>query len=167
MNRSSSCAIWASVGWYSSSAGPTARTCPSVSTSTTYGVTVERPSCQSNPDTTTSASPRQPNAIQRQLRACTRAEPIRSSQTCAETGRHLKQVKEVGAELGLGFLGVGMWPDKTRAELPIMPKGRYKIMLDHMPRVGSLGLDMMLRTCTVQTNLDYASEADLVQKSRV
>src|SRR3546814_8026533 len=60
-------------------------------------------------------------------------------QTCAETGRHLKQVKEVGAELGLGFLGVGMWPDKTRAELPIMPKGRYKIMLDHMPRVGSLG----------------------------
>src|SRR3990167_9290061 len=73
-------------------------------------------------------------------------------QTCAETGRHLKQVKEVGAELGLGFLGLGMWPDKTRAELPIMPKGRYKIMLDHMPRVGSMGLDMMLRTCTIQTN---------------
>ena len=88
-------------------------------------------------------------------------------QTCAETGRHLKQVKEVGAELGLGFLGLGMWPDKTRAELPIMPKGRYKIMLDHMPRVGSMGLDMMLRTCTVQTNLDYSSEADMVQKFRV
>ncbi|MFC3784237.1 glutamate--cysteine ligase [Sphingopyxis italica] len=88
-------------------------------------------------------------------------------QTCAETGRHLKQVKEVGAELGLGFLGLGMWPDKTRAELPIMPKGRYKIMLDHMPRVGSMGLDMMLRTCTIQTNLDYASEADMVQKFRV
>ena len=88
-------------------------------------------------------------------------------QTCAETGRHLKQVKEVGAELGLGFLGLGMWPDKTRAELPIMPKGRYKIMLEHMPRVGSLGLDMMLRTCTIQTNLDYASEADMVQKFRV
>ena len=88
-------------------------------------------------------------------------------QTCAETGRHLKQVKEVGAELGLGFLGVGMWPDKTRAELPIMPKGRYKIMLDHMPRVGTMGLDMMLRTCTVQTNLDYSSEADMVQKFRV
>src|SRR3546814_16949406 len=52
-------------------------------------------------------------------------------QTCAEIGRHLKQVKEVGAELGLGFLGVGMWPDKTRAELPSMPKGRYKIMLEH------------------------------------
>ncbi len=88
-------------------------------------------------------------------------------QTCAETGRHLKQVKEVGAELGLGFLGLGMWPDKTRAELPVMPKGRYKIMLDHMPRVGSMGLDMMLRTCTIQTNLDYSSEADMVKKFRV
>jgi glutamate--cysteine ligase len=88
-------------------------------------------------------------------------------QTCAETGRHLKQVKEIGAELGLGFLGLGMWPDKTRAELPIMPKGRYKIMLNHMPRVGGMGLDMMLRTCTIQTNLDYASEADMVKKFRV
>lgn len=88
-------------------------------------------------------------------------------QTCAETGRHLKQVKEVGAELGLGFLGLGMWPDKRRDELPIMPKGRYAIMLRHMPRVGSMGLDMMLRTCTVQTNLDYSSEADMVQKFRV
>jgi glutamate--cysteine ligase len=88
-------------------------------------------------------------------------------QTCAETGRHLKQVKEVGAELGLGFLGLGMWPDKTRDALPIMPKGRYAIMLKHMPRVGSMGLDMMLRTCTIQTNLDYSSEADMVKKFRV
>ncbi len=88
-------------------------------------------------------------------------------QTCAETGRHLKQVKEIGAELGLGFLGLGMWPDKTREELPIMPKGRYDIMLRHMPRVGSMGLDMMLRTCTIQTNLDYSSEADMVKKFRV
>jgi glutamate--cysteine ligase len=88
-------------------------------------------------------------------------------QTCAETGRHLKQVKEVGAELGIGFLGLGMWPDKRRDELPIMPKGRYKIMLEHMPRVGTMGLDMMLRTCTIQTNLDYSSEADMVQKFRV
>ena len=88
-------------------------------------------------------------------------------QTCAETGRHLKQVKAVGEELGLGFLGLGLWPDKTRAELPIMPKGRYKIMLDHMPRVGTMGLDMMLRTCTIQTNLDYSSEADMVKKFRV
>ncbi|GAO40295.1 putative glutamate--cysteine ligase [Sphingomonas changbaiensis NBRC 104936] len=88
-------------------------------------------------------------------------------QTCAETGRHLEQVKAVGDELGLGFLGLGMWPDKTRAELPIMPKGRYAIMLRHMPRVGNLGLDMMLRTCTIQVNLDYASEADMAKKFRV
>ena len=60
-----------------------------------------------------------------------------------------------------------MWPDKTRAELPIMPKGRYEIMLDYMPKVGSLGLDMMLRTCTIQVNLDYSSEADMVKKFRV
>lgn len=88
-------------------------------------------------------------------------------QTCAETQRHLEQVKYVGDMLGLGFLGLGMWPDKTRDALPIMPKGRYDIMLRHMPRVGSLGLDMMLRTCTIQTNLDYGSEADMVQKFRV
>ncbi|SEM78704.1 glutamate--cysteine ligase [Sphingomonas gellani] len=88
-------------------------------------------------------------------------------QTCAETGRHLEQVKTVGDKLGLGFLGLGMWPDKTRAELPVMPKGRYDIMRRHMPRVGSLGLDMMLRTCTIQVNLDYASEADMAKKFRV
>ena len=87
--------------------------------------------------------------------------------TCAEAGRHLEQVKAIGDRLGLGFLGLGMWPDKARAELPVMPKGRYEIMLRHMPRVGSLGLDMMLRTCTIQVNLDYASEADMVKKFRV
>jgi glutamate--cysteine ligase len=69
--------------------------------------------------------------------------------------------------LGLCFLGLGMWPDKSRAELPVMPKGRYAIMLNYMPKVGSLGLDMMLRTCTIQVNLDYASEADMVRKFRV
>ena len=88
-------------------------------------------------------------------------------ETCAETGRHLNQVKAIGDRTGTAFLGLGMWPDKTRAELPIMPKGRYEIMLRHMPRVGTMGLDMMLRTCTIQTNLDYASEADMVQKFRV
>ncbi|MBO0749584.1 MAG: glutamate--cysteine ligase [Porphyrobacter sp.] len=87
-------------------------------------------------------------------------------QTCAETGRHLNQVKAVGEHCGVGFLGLGMWPDKTREELPVMPKGRYAIMLRHMPRVGSLGLDMMLRTCTIQVNLDYASEADMAKKFR-
>src|SRR5690348_8091311 len=87
-------------------------------------------------------------------------------QTCAETGRHLNQVKAVGEKCGVGFLGLGMWPDKTRAELPVMPKGRYAIMLRHMPRVGNLGLDMMLRTCTIQVNLDYSSEADMAEKFR-
>jgi len=88
-------------------------------------------------------------------------------ETCAETGRHLQQVKAIGERTGKGFLGLGMWPDKTRDELPVMPKGRYGIMLRHMPRVGSLGLDMMLRTCTIQVNLDYSSEADMAQKFRV
>jgi glutamate--cysteine ligase len=88
-------------------------------------------------------------------------------ETCAEAARHLEQCKTVGDRLGLGFLGLGMWPDKARADLPVMPKGRYKIMLDYMPKVGGLGLDMMLRTCTIQVNLDYRSEADMVKKFRV
>ncbi|MDG2002105.1 MAG: glutamate--cysteine ligase [Novosphingobium sp.] len=87
-------------------------------------------------------------------------------QTCAETGRHLEQVKAIGERTGKGFIGLGMWPDKTREELPVMPKGRYGIMLRHMPRVGNLGLDMMLRTCTIQVNLDYSSEADMAHKFR-
>src|SRR5215212_2830669 len=88
-------------------------------------------------------------------------------QSCAESGRHLEQCKAVGEKLGLGFLGLGMWPDKARSDLPVMPKGRYKIMLNYMPKVGNLGLDMMLRTCTIQVNLDYSSEADMVKKFRV
>ncbi len=87
-------------------------------------------------------------------------------QTCNETGRHLEQVKAIGEKCGVGFLGAGMWPDKTREELPVMPKGRYGIMMRHMPKVGNLGLDMMLRTCTIQVNLDYSSEADMAQKFR-
>ena len=86
---------------------------------------------------------------------------------CEETGQHLEEVREVADELGLGFLGVGFAPLWTRAETPVMPKGRYKIMRDYMPKVGNLGLDMMLRTCTVQANLDFSSEADMVQKFRV
>ncbi len=87
-------------------------------------------------------------------------------QTCAETGRHLDQCKLVGEACGVGFLGLGMWPDKAREDLPIMPKQRYEIMRNHMPRVGNLGLDMMLRTCTIQVNLDYSSEADMAKKFR-
>ena len=88
-------------------------------------------------------------------------------QTCAEAARHLDQCKSVGDRLGLGFLGLGMWPDKARSDLPVMPKGRYAVMLNYMPKVGNLGLDMMLRTCTIQVNLDYRSEADMVKKFRV
>ncbi|HYD11512.1 MAG TPA: glutamate--cysteine ligase [Allosphingosinicella sp.] len=88
-------------------------------------------------------------------------------QTCAEAARHLDQCKAVGEKLGVCFLGMGMWPDKARSDLPVMPKGRYTIMLNYMPKVGSLGLDMMLRTCTIQTNLDYESEADMARKFRV
>jgi glutamate--cysteine ligase len=88
-------------------------------------------------------------------------------QTCVETGTHLNEVAQVAGELQLGFLGMGFQPKWTRADMPWMPKGRYRIMREYMPRVGSLGLDMMTRTSTVQVNLDYASEADMVKKFRV
>ena len=88
-------------------------------------------------------------------------------QTCVETGTHLNEVAQVAGELQLGFLGMGFQPKWTRADMPWMPKGRYRIMRDYMPKVGSLGLDMMTRTSTVQVNLDYASEADMVKKFRV
>lgn len=88
-------------------------------------------------------------------------------ETCAEVGTHLKEVKAVADELGLGFLGMGFQPKWRRDEMPWMPKGRYRIMRDYMPKVGSLGLDMMTRTCTVQVNLDFSSEADMIKKFRV
>ncbi len=88
-------------------------------------------------------------------------------QTCGELMAHLAQLREVAQPLGIGFLGLGMTPDWTRADMPMMPKGRYRIMTAYMPKVGTLGLDMMYRTCTVQTNLDYSSEADMVKKLRV
>ncbi len=88
-------------------------------------------------------------------------------QTCSELMAHLAQVKEVARPLGIGFLGLGMTPNWSRADMPAMPKGRYRIMTGYMPKVGNLGLDMMYRTCTVQTNLDFSSEADMVKKLRV
>jgi glutamate--cysteine ligase len=88
-------------------------------------------------------------------------------QTGAELAAHLAQLREVARPLGIGFLGLGMTPDWTRAHMPMMPKGRYRIMTEYMPKVGTLGLDMMYRTCTVQTNLDFSSEADMVKKLRV
>ncbi len=88
-------------------------------------------------------------------------------ETCAEVSQHLNEVKTVADQLGLGFLGMGFQPKWRRDQMPWMPKGRYKIMREYMPKVGSLGLDMMTRTCTVQVNLDYGSEADMVKKFRV
>src|SRR3954462_1867788 len=94
--------------------------------------------------------------------------PVESvHQTASELMAHLAQVKEVARPLGIGFLGLGMTPNWSRAEIPTMPKGRYRIMTAYMPKVGKYGLDMMSRTCTVQTNLDYSSEADMVKKLRV
>lgn len=87
-------------------------------------------------------------------------------QTCCETTRHLSEVREVADPLGIGFLGMGFQPKWARGDMPWMPKGRYRIMRDYMPRVGKLGLDMMTRTCTVQVNLDFSSEADMVKKFR-
>ena len=83
-----------------------------------------------------------------------------------ETAQHLAEVKVVGQELAIGFLALGHTPIWTREQVPVMPKGRYKIMRAYMPKVGRLGLDMMFRTCTVQANLDFASEADMVLKFR-
>jgi len=88
-------------------------------------------------------------------------------QTAAELMAHLAQLREVARPLGIGFLGLGMTPNWTRADMPVMPKGRYQIMTNYMPKVGALGLDMMYRTCTVQANLDFSSEADMVKKLRV
>ncbi|HEX3439846.1 MAG TPA: glutamate--cysteine ligase [Pseudolabrys sp.] len=88
-------------------------------------------------------------------------------QTASELFSHLAQVREVAKPLGIGFLGLGMTPNWSRAEIPVMPKGRYKIMTNYMPKVGKYGLDMMYRTCTVQANLDFSSEADMVKKLRV
>jgi glutamate--cysteine ligase len=88
-------------------------------------------------------------------------------QTCNEVGDHLKEVREIADPLGIGFLGMGASPLWSMDETPMMPKGRYAIMRDYMKKVGRLGREMMFRTCTVQVNLDFASEADMVKKFRV
>jgi len=88
-------------------------------------------------------------------------------ETCAEAGRHLSECLEIGERLGIGFLGVGFSPTWRLEEIPTMPKKRYAVMTRYMPEVGSRGHDMMYRTCTIQVNLDFASEADMVKKLRV
>ena len=88
-------------------------------------------------------------------------------QTCDEVNQHLAEVKTVADKLGAGFIGLGAAPIWHQDQMPMMPKGRYRLMTDYMGRVGTLGTQMMYRTCTVQVNLDFASEADMVQKLRV
>jgi len=94
--------------------------------------------------------------------------PLRTlHETADETDEHLKEVLDVGEDLGIGFLGVGFSPKWTLEETPHMPKARYAVMTRYMPTVGRRGLDMMYRTATIQVNLDFASEADMVKKLRV
>lgn len=88
-------------------------------------------------------------------------------ETAAELDRHLTIAKTVAQRCGMAFTGLGMSPQWTLAQTPQMPKSRYKIMTAYMPKVGTRGLDMMYRTCTVQVNLDFSSEADMVKKLRV
>ena len=87
-------------------------------------------------------------------------------QTCEEVNRHLAQVKTIADPLDIGFLGIGFHPKWPREAMPWMPKQRYRIMRAYMPKVGGLGLDMMTRTCTIQVNLDFSDEADMVRKFR-
>ncbi len=88
-------------------------------------------------------------------------------QTCDEVNEHLRQVREVAEKIGVEFIGLGAAPIWRHEDMPVMPKGRYKLMTEYMDRVGTLGKTMMYRTCTVQVNLDFGSEADMVQKMRV
>ncbi len=94
--------------------------------------------------------------------------PLKSiHDTCSEVHIHLDQIRKIAGPMNVAAMGLGFQPKWARADIPWMPKGRYKIMREYMPKKGKLGLDMMLRTCTVQVNLDFASEADMVKKFRV
>ena len=88
-------------------------------------------------------------------------------QTCDEVNDHLRDVREVADRLGVEFIGLGAAPIWRHEDMPLMPKGRYKLMDGYMQSVGTMGTTMMRRTCTVHVNLDFASEADMVQKMRV
>jgi glutamate--cysteine ligase len=88
-------------------------------------------------------------------------------QTCDEVNDHLRDVKDISDKIGVGFIGLGAAPIWSHEDMPLMPKGRYKLMDGYMQKVGTMGTTMMRRTCTVQVNLDFGSEADMVQKLRV
>ena len=88
-------------------------------------------------------------------------------ETCADAGNHLSECLEIGERLGIGFLGMGFTPTWTLEQMPTMPKKRYAVMTRYMPEVGTRGHDMMYRTCTIQVNLDFSDEVDMVTKLRV
>ncbi len=88
-------------------------------------------------------------------------------ETCDEVNEHLREVRDVADRIGAGFIGLGAAPEWTHDQMDLMPKGRYKLMNEYMTKVGTMGRVMMRRTCTVQVNLDFGSEADMVQKLRV
>ena len=88
-------------------------------------------------------------------------------ETCDEVNQHLSEVRDIANKIGAGFLGLGAAPEWSHEEMPMMPKGRYKLMTDYMDRVGTHGTQMMYRTCTVQVNLDFSSEEDMIKKMRV
>ena len=88
-------------------------------------------------------------------------------ETCDEVNAHLADVKDIADRIGVGFIGLGAAPEWSYEQMPMMPKGRYKLMRDYMDQVGTMGKSMMFRTCTVQVNLDFSTEADMVQKMRV
>jgi glutamate--cysteine ligase len=88
-------------------------------------------------------------------------------ETFNELDEHRSQISKEGSNLGLGFLGAGLTPDWSFDEMPIMPKSRYQIMKNYMPKKGNLGLDMMFRSTTIQVNLDYSSESDMIKKFKV
>jgi len=88
-------------------------------------------------------------------------------ETCDEVNSHLKEVKSIADSLDVGFIGLGAAPSWKHEDMPMMPKGRYKLMTGYMDLVGNMGKSMMYRTACVQVNLDFSSEADMVQKLRV
>jgi len=88
-------------------------------------------------------------------------------QTCDEVNVHLREVKDIADKVGVGFIGLGAAPVWMHDQMPVMPKGRYRLMTSYMDKVGTMGKSMMYRTCTVQVNLDFSSEADMVRKFRV
>ena len=88
-------------------------------------------------------------------------------ETNAEIGRHFDLLRNLTQEMGMGFLTLGYQPKWKREDIPWMPKSRYNIMRAYMPKVGNLGLDMMLRTATTQANLDFSDEKDMAKKMRV